>query len=168
MDGLPINGCMVLFWENGDRTGEPILMLAWGRKHFRQIQLTSLKLSTALKVPDPPPTIITPFPTLFAPVASNLGWRDMLFLRVQAGWAVTRILPFWTWVWKEWSAIGAGASSMRRSDFKKEQSIQQLHTYVPRRDVETGYKDKEWSYIKGWGTPDVPPCHGLIKNVRRM
>lgn len=35
----------------------------------------------------------------------------MFFFSVSAGLAVTRILPFSTRAWKEWIALGAGASS---------------------------------------------------------
>ena len=71
---VPIDGRIILFRENGYRTR--ISMLNAGvRKQtsHRYDQLTSLKLSTALKAPDPPPTMTTPLPALFTPVASNLG-----------------------------------------------------------------------------------------------
>ena len=145
VDDLPIDGGIILFRENGDQTSVSMLSAeVWERQTIhRHIQLTSLKLSTALTAPDPPPTMITPFPKLFAPVASNFGWRDELLLRVLGALAVTWILPSLTCVSKECRAIGPGASSVERDvNVKRPRSIQ-LHTYVPSTDIEAGCKNKD-------------------------
>src|SRR5882762_11214137 len=73
----------------------------------------SLKLSTAWKVPLPPPTMTTPlFPPPRSLVDDSLGAR-VTFLVVRAGSAVTWIFPPEICALKEWMGEGAGASSVQ-------------------------------------------------------
>ena len=56
-------------------------------------KLTSLRLSTACKAPDPPPIITTPRPLNGKSEEKSLGGRAEFCLRVRVGSAVTCILP---------------------------------------------------------------------------
>ncbi len=97
----PVNWGVWLFGQDGDRVFISILQSVQDASHSIEEEPTSLKLSTRLKAPAPPPTMIVPLPTASKLVVDNLGGLDIFSLSVYAGFALTYILPSVTRVSKE-------------------------------------------------------------------